>query len=123
MRKAAIWLIMILALGLPVLAQAPTNKWKIVQVVQLSEQTAPIPPTTLFTPTTVKLYRITSYINCGGQKDGKGYWELSGSAFNMSCYATFGVGQTLPFSGKVGTPVTYAVIAGSPTPAFPYDLY
>jgi hypothetical protein len=129
MRNGSICLIVILAFGLTAAGQAPTKKWKVVQVVQLTEQTATIPATTIFTPTTVQLYRLSVYLDCGGHGVDSGeYWEFqvgwtsNGGGLSGSCGAGGASGQTVPFIGKVGTPVFYEIEAGPRTATFPYTL-
>jgi hypothetical protein len=39
----------------------------IVARVALTNQTAPIPPTTIVTPKQARLYRVSYYLDCGGQ--------------------------------------------------------
>jgi hypothetical protein len=127
MRSLAICFIVILGSWGTLLAQAPAHQWKVVQVVQLAEQTAPIPTTTIFTPTTVQLYRITVYLDCGGHGVDSGeYWQFivgwssNGGGLEGSCGPGAASGQIAPFIGKPGTPVFYDILTGSTTPTFPY---
>src|SRR5690348_14542890 len=48
---------------------------QIIQRVNLPDQTAPIPTTTLFTPTQGGLYRISAYMTASGELNGG--WTLS----------------------------------------------
>jgi hypothetical protein len=128
MRNAAISLVAMLALTLSTAGQtAPAPTWKIVQVVHLPQQTADIPSTTIFTPATDELYRLTVNIECSPQRGNGGTWDysiswtLEAAPVRGFCGASNGSGQVITFRGRVGTPVIYSV-TGELAPTFTYDL-
>jgi hypothetical protein len=128
MRNAAISLVVMLVLGLSATGQAaPSPTWKIVQVVHLAQQAADTPITTIFTPTTDELYRLTVNIECSAQRGNGGTWNysiswtLEAAPVRGFCGASNGSGQVITFRGRVGTPVAYSV-TGELAPTFTYDL-
>jgi hypothetical protein len=129
MRNAATFLVLTFVLGLNAVGQsAPATTWKIVQVVHLAQQSANIPSTTIFTPTTSELYRLTVNIDCSPQRGNGGEWGYivswtqEGPAARGDCGESNSSGQVIPFRGRVGTPVIYSATAGIPEPTFTYDL-
>ena len=128
MRNATISLIAMIVLGLSAVGQTdPAPTWKIVQVVHLAQQEADIPSTTIFTPTTGALYRLTVNIACSPQRGSGGDWTYSvswtqeGPAVRGTAGESNSSGQVVPFRGRVGTPVVYSVIGGLGQ-TFTYDL-
>jgi hypothetical protein len=74
MHKTTICLFMLLC-SVAALGQKPPL-WKVVQALALTNQTAPIPQTTLFTPTRAGVFRLSVYMSGGGETPG-GDWDLS----------------------------------------------
>jgi hypothetical protein len=120
----------------------------IIAHVKLVNQTAPIPSTTIFTPSQNGLYRLSAYatITTPAQSDSS-YWTFSfdwtddsgQTAFggNGVLYPTSGngvagpfgwanvagFGPTIVFEAKAGLPVTYSMTLNGPADASVYALY
>lgn len=62
MRSLAICLILILEACAAAVGQNPVPQWKVVQAISVL-QNAPIPPTTIFTPTQPGSYRLSGYLS------------------------------------------------------------
>jgi hypothetical protein len=106
-------------------------------------QTAPIPTTTLFTPTPGGLFRVSAYMTQTSPGTGTGSWNLelywtddAGQEYQEICfigdkqvpsmaYCQSPLGSVLPspavFSANVGTPVIYDVTGDGQ--GGPYDLF
>lgn len=102
-------------------------QWTVVQTIHLTEQTSPVDPTNIFTPTTTSLYRLEDYIACGGEISfGQGSWSVTAASENrggitLTCGRNTGAASPYVVSPALGTPVTYAV-AQTGTPKFVYNL-
>jgi hypothetical protein len=128
MRKAAIWLMVILGSWVAALAQAPVHQWKVVQEVQLTQQTLTTPETTLFTPTKAGLYRVNLAIACGGPigNSQAPAWDLDvgwivGDS-QAQCAAGASTGNVIAINPRPGAPVTYEVVPLGGPPTFAYDV-
>ena len=116
-----LWLgALLLCSGIAFAQQQP--QWTVIAAVKVVNQTAPIAPVTLFTPTqTLGLYRVTAYIAEKGHQGTQ--WRLSigytdsstgvPGAASISVEAGEAVLDPTPFSPKPGTPVSYDVDLGS----------
>jgi hypothetical protein len=94
--------------------------------VSLTNQTATIPPTTIVTSRQARLYRVSYYIDCGGQNldwmillhwlDVNGDEVFSSAPCNSPTNPSFGV---VTVRSKAGTPLSYETtgVAGH------YDLF
>jgi hypothetical protein len=119
MRKATIGLLVVLCLwGATSWQNQP--QWRVVRVLVLTNQTAGIPPTTVFTPTKAGLYRYSVYLSGTGQR---GQWSLSINyndltgtptsvglevgPFSNEVNALWANLPVAPFSAQPGTPVTF----------------
>ncbi len=125
-------------------AAAPISP-PIVAKGKLVNQTAPIPPTTIFTPTQNGLYRLSAYATvttgtCGGSTwsytpqwtDDSGLLSTTNEILqsNGSClgsfilgYAGYSTGATVTFEAKGGTAITYSVTQQGPPDGTAYSLY
>jgi hypothetical protein len=120
----------VLCCGLAFAQQQP--QWTVISAVKVVNQTAPIAPVTLFTPTqTLGLYRVSAYIAETGTP--RSDWSLvfqwtdstgiSGAEAGVMVSnplepRAFAVLNPTIFSPKPGTPVTYEVdfVQGSEIP-------
>jgi hypothetical protein len=102
-----------------------------VKAIQVTQATAQVPITTLFTPSKVGAYRYSAYMACDGppQSDPPTGWQLaaywtdstgakSGVTLNCSLqegsqFATFG---PAPFTPKAGVPLQFEVPVSAPPP-------
>lgn len=130
MRKATMSLLVVLALWGATSWHPPQQlpQWRVVQSVILTHQTAPIPPTTIFTPEKAGVYRTTAYMSATAkQRQSNTSWSfafecVAGVGQSCSSYMTVQDGQqvaTIPsyaFSPQVGLPVAYYVQASDPPP-------
>jgi len=115
-----LWLgALLLCSGIAFAQQQP--QWTVIAAVKVVNQTAPIAPVTLFTPTqTLGLYRVTAYIAEKGPQHTQwrlniNYTDSTGvlAAVSISVEAGEAVLDPTPFSPKPGTPVSYDVDLGS----------
>lgn len=130
MRRTTICFLMLLcsvaALGQP--------QWRVVKSLALTSQTAPIPQTTLFTPTRTGVYRLSVYLSGGGGM-GPGDWllfvrwtDLTGASSAIrELQVTTGKAnwtQHAPsmLSIQSGTPLVYEVDAVGDTSGCDYNL-
>ena len=112
---------------------------------KLVNQTAPIPTTTIFTPTQTGLYRLSIYATLTKtDPNSSSYWLVNASytddagpyTLNSLLYTgsdneigplwLFGsspVGAVIPFEAKAGTPVTYSVTQNGNPDNSAYSLY
>jgi hypothetical protein len=79
MRRASIVTAVILFFGcINVFAQNATPQWKVVKALQVTQGTAQVPITNLFTPTKTGAYRVTAYVACiSNTTDTNAYWYLN----------------------------------------------
>jgi hypothetical protein len=120
-----------------VLAATSHTHPRIVAEIALTNQTAPIPTTTIFTPQATGVYRISAYITVTQPGDGQGVWSLEvfwtdDAGAEVSCLPNvnnaakppFAYANPIPalatFEAKAGVPVTFSV-TGSTTGT--YSLY
>ncbi len=68
--------ILFLLLALPASGQH-LPQWKVAHSVILSNQTNPIPLTTIFTPQAQGVYRLSVYFSGGGGTPAAGDWDMS----------------------------------------------
>jgi hypothetical protein len=129
-------------------APIPLTQPQIVAKGKLPNQTAPIPTTTIFTPTQTGLYRLSVYATISKADLNSGsFWNYqpswtddsgvlqqavalvlgSGSLlgqFTMSDNAVLQYGgTTLPIEVKAGTPITYSMTQQGPPDNSAYSLY
>jgi hypothetical protein len=112
---------------------------------KLLNQTAPIPTTTIFTPTQDGLYRLTVYATVTKSAPGsQSYWFYnigwtddagpefddsilfqSGSGFGQFSYAGLFIqgGTVVPLEAKAGTSITYSMTQGGGSDNSAYSLY
>jgi hypothetical protein len=86
----------------------------IIARVNLTNQTAPIPPTTIVTPKQNMLYRVSYYIDCGGQDldwmillhwaDASGNEKFTSAPCNSPNNPSLGVATV---RASAGSPLTY----------------
>jgi|HubBroStandDraft_5_1064220.scaffolds.fasta_scaffold13696_3 hypothetical protein len=81
MHKATICLLMLLC-SIAVSAQKQPQ-WKVVQAIAVTNQTAPIQETTLFTPIYGGVYRLSVYMSGGAGKPGAS-WDLSVAWYDLT---------------------------------------
>jgi hypothetical protein len=100
MRKATICLVVFLC-SWAAFGQDKVPQWKVVRDVVLTKQTSPISQTTVFTPTSPGLYRLSSYLSVSGAGASWGlsvYWtDLTGALTS----STFGTGPGWAWSGPI----------------------
>jgi len=120
MSKATLCFVMILCSVIAFAQQQP--QWTVIQHVALSQQSQPIPQTTLFTPTSPGIYRLTVYFS-GGTGTGTGIWVESlngtditglplGGSGNLAIFCREANWQWTPpvvISLKPQVPLTYQV--------------
>jgi hypothetical protein len=126
MRKSAMCLLVVICLWGATSWQTE-RQWRVIRDVALTNQTAGIPETTLFTPTKAGLYRYSIYLSGTGQS---GLWTLSINYHDLTGQATSIPVQIGPFSGDAnaiwtslplapisvqpGTPVTFTIFGSGP---------
>ena len=130
----------------PAPAPIPLTQPQIVAKGKLPNQTAPIPTTTIFTPTQTGLYRMSVYATIvkadpdSGSSWGYGYYWTDdagtettggilagyGSSLGQFYYENFFSnvgGPSSVFEAKAGTPITYNVYQQGPSDNSVYSLY
>jgi hypothetical protein len=113
-------------------------QWKVVQSVILTQQTAAISQTTIFTPERSGLYRLNAYISGKAMNNiqfnpSLNFYFMCSDRFQQGdCGAFMGLNVHGPhtqyigsyvFSPRPGTPVSYLTSVGNPPPMnLQYDL-
>jgi hypothetical protein len=127
MRKATLGLLIVLCLSGATSWQGQPQ-WRVIQHVVLTEQTAPISQTTVFTPTKRSVYRLSAYFSAGGSPQANWEWffywnDLDGTGFQTSLDSSDGPSElgAMIFASQPGVPVTFATIP-NPQPHGGYDL-
>src|SRR5260370_34567475 len=117
----------------------------IVARAKLVNQTAPIPTTTIFTPTQTGLYRLSVYATVTTtDPSSQSYWNFNAGwtddakpvSVNTILYTTGNVsgpfdylgvliagGTEIPFEAKAGTPITYSISQDNGPDNSAYSLY
>ena len=112
---------------------------------KLVNQTAPIPTTTIFTPTQTGLYRLSVYATVTTtDPSSQSYWNFNagwtddakaesvttilystGNVLGPFDYASVLIvgGTVAPFEAKAGTAITYSITQGGPPDNSAYSLY
>jgi hypothetical protein len=108
-------------------------QWTVIQHVNLSQQSQPIPLTTLLTPTEPGIYRLTVYFS-GGTGTGVGYWtefltgtDITGAPLganlNVLCREiNWQWTPPMTISLKPQVPLTYSVVSPNGAPTCRYNL-
>jgi len=87
---------------------------------KLVNQTAPIPLTTIFTPTADGLYRISTDASGAQMFD---FDLIAGYNQQLGQFDEYGYSVPLVFEAKAGTPVAYAVTESGPPDNSVYAIY
>ena len=133
MRKAAVCFAMMLYSTVAFGQEQP--QWMVIQHLNLSQQSQPIPQATLLVPTEPGLYRISVYMSVGGGT-GSGAWleilsgtDITGASLEgngtlvLPCKeASWFSAPPFTVSLKPQEPLTYQVKASTGAPGCQYNL-
>lgn len=135
-RSVLLFAVLVLMFQVQAYSQNLVTTPQIVATVSLTNQTAPISPTTLLTPTQSGTYRISAVMVITAANSGAGYWTTNLGFAPDTGPATDSIAQvnsaqlggginlyTAAFRSDAGQPITYSVIDHDGALGSTYELF